>query len=82
MLRTALAGLVGVLAGVGLTVLLLWLTHLVLDATTAPQVFRIEHGVVYTTVVLGAGFGGLCGTLVGLAGVVVRGLRDRTGAGR
>jgi hypothetical protein len=33
--------------------------------------------VIYQTVVLGAGFGAVCGALVGLAGVVARGLRER-----
>ena len=44
---------------------------------TAPRVFEVEHGVVYLTLVLGAGFGAICGALTGLAGAVLRAWRER-----
>ncbi len=78
MLRTTLAAIAGMLAGLAATVGVLRGAAAVLAWATAPQVFTIEHGVIYTTLVLGAGFGAVCGTLIGLGGAVVRARRDRS----
>jgi hypothetical protein len=80
MIRTALLALVGMLLGIGLALGLLWLTREVLRWQTAPKVFTIEHGVIYLSLVLGAGFGALCGALAGLASVLLA--RDRSGSER
>jgi hypothetical protein len=56
----------GWLIGVGLTAALLWLTHLVLVRITAPREFEVEHWVIYLGLVLGSGFGALCGALIHL----------------
>jgi hypothetical protein len=81
MLRTLLASLAGMLAGIGLTAGLLRLTWTVVGWIKDPRIFEIEPSVIYQTMVLGAGFGGVCGALVGLAGVVARSLRDRSPSG-
>jgi hypothetical protein len=84
MLRTALSAATGVLVGVGLAVLTLCVTSGVLARMTAPKTFEVEHWVVYLSVVLGAGFGGLCGALAGVVGAVGRewrrGAGERTGS--
>jgi hypothetical protein len=78
MIRTTLGALGGMIAGVGVTALLLTLTRIILAWKTAPQVFEIEHGVVYLAVILGGGFGGLSGALAGLAGILLRTARQRS----
>ena len=77
MLHTTLAALAGTLAGLGGTVVVLSITHAVLNWMNAPIAFKIEHSVVYTTLVHGAGFGAVCRALVGLTGAIIRALRDR-----
>jgi hypothetical protein len=77
MFRTILLTLAGLLLGIGLVVVILLATNRVIRWITAPKIFEIEYGVLYLTVVLGAGFGAVCGALVGLAGVISRILRDR-----
>jgi hypothetical protein len=65
----------GWLTGVGLTAGLLWLTHLVLVRLTAPRIFEVEHSTIYLALVLGSGFGAVCGALAGLAGTLSRNRR-------
>jgi hypothetical protein len=77
MLRTTVCAFAGLLVGIAMTALVLRGTNVVVGWMTAPQVFRIEYTVIYQTVVLGAGFGAVCGALVGLAGVVARAGRER-----
>jgi hypothetical protein len=77
MLRTTLLTLAGALAGIAVVVVVLRLTNVVLHWMTAPKVFEIEHGTIYLTVVLGAGFGAVCGALIGTVGAIVRTLRER-----
>lgn len=72
MLRTALGSVVGMLLGVGCTALILFATNQVVAWMTAPVRFEIEYGVIYLTVILGAGFGSVCGAMVGLASAVLR----------
>jgi hypothetical protein len=81
MLRTLVSTLAGMLVGVGLTAGLLRLTWSVVGGIKSPRVFEVEPSVIYQTVVLGAGFGSVCGALVGLAGVIARVLRDRPPSG-
>jgi hypothetical protein len=77
MLRTTMMTLAGMLAGVALVGVILRLTNVVHHWMTSPKVFEIEHGTLYLTVVLGAGFGGVCGALIGATGAIVRALRER-----
>jgi hypothetical protein len=77
MIRTAVAALVGTLAGLVVAALVLRLAWSFLAWRTAPRVFEVEHGVIYLTLVLGAGFGAVCGALAGLAGALLRGWRER-----
>lgn len=72
MIRTGLLALMGCVAGVGLTAGLLAATAEYLRQQTAPRVFQMDHGVVYLSVVLGAGFGAVTGAMIGLAGCVTR----------
>ena len=81
MFRTTLLIIAGALAGIAFVVVLLRLTNVVLHWMTAPKVFEIEHGTIYLTVVLGAGFGAVCGALIGTVGTIVRALRERTPSG-
>jgi hypothetical protein len=74
-----LAALAGAVAGALAAALLLAVTSAVLAWKTSPLGLEVEHGVVYLAEVLGAGFGGLCGAVAGLAGVLARQPRDRTG---
>lgn len=67
MLRATLTAVAGAISGAALAALLLWLTSLALAWRTAPETFRIEHGVIYVSVVLGAGFGAVAGALIGAA---------------
>jgi hypothetical protein len=55
--------LIGALLGVLATALLLLVTRRVLMWMTEPRVFEVEHSVIYVSVILGAGFGGVCGAL-------------------
>jgi hypothetical protein len=71
-LRVGLLSLAGLALGAGLSLVLLWLTREALRGQTAPKVFEVEHYVVYLTVILGAGFGAVCGALAGLASVLAR----------
>ena len=81
MFRTLVSALAGMLVGVGLTAGLLRLNWSVVGWIKSPRVFEVEPSVIHQAVVLGAGFGGVCGALVGLAGVIARGLRDRPPSG-
>lgn len=67
MWRCLLGALIGLLSGVGLAVGLLWISFQVLKWQTAPLVFQMEHGVIYQSLILGAGFGALCGTVIATA---------------
>jgi hypothetical protein len=80
MLRTLLTTIAGLLVGVAIAAALVPLTWTVLAWTTEP-LFRIEGPVIYQVVVLGAGFGSLCGAIIGLAGVIARLPHDRLSAG-
>jgi hypothetical protein len=77
MLRTTFLALAGTLAGIVVVVLVLCLTNVVLRFMTPPKLFEMEHRTIYLTVVLGAGFGAVCGGLIGAAGAFVRALRER-----
>ncbi len=77
MLRTTLMTLAGMLAGIALVVVILRLTNVVHHWMTSPKVFEIEHGTLYLSVVLGAGFGAVCGALIGAVGAIVRTWRER-----
>jgi hypothetical protein len=54
----------GTLAGLGVTVLILLAARWVLRALEPDKTFMMEHHVVYTTLVLGAGFGAVCGAIL------------------
>jgi hypothetical protein len=77
MLRAAFGAVVGLLAGVLCVAGLLPLAWWAVNALLAPPALRMEHGVIYLSLVLGAGLGAVCGALAGVAGVVRRALRDR-----
>jgi hypothetical protein len=77
MVRTTLLTLAGALTGIVFVVVILSLTNVVLRWMASPRIFEIEHGTVYLTIMLGAGFGAVCGALIGAAGAVVRALRER-----
>ncbi len=77
MFRTTLLTIAGALAGIAIVVAILFVTNLVIRWITAPRVFEIEYGVLYLTVILGAGFGAVCGALIGVAGVIERIPRER-----
>jgi hypothetical protein len=77
MIRTAVGALVGTLAGLAVAALILRTAWSFLAWRTAPRLFEVEHGVIYLALVLGAGFGALCGALAGLAGAVLRAWRER-----
>ncbi len=72
MWRALLGAVLGMLAGAGLTALILRLTYAVIARMTAPKVYEIEYTVIYQTVVLGAVLGAVCGTLVGMTAALVR----------
>jgi hypothetical protein len=59
--------LVGLGVGAAAAALLLWLTGLGLRWLYAPKIYEVEHSVYYLSIILGAGFGSLCGALAGLA---------------
>jgi hypothetical protein len=80
MLRTTLLTLAGTLTGIALVVVISWSTNVVLRWMTAPRTFEIEHGTLYLTIVLGAGFGAVCGALIGAVGAVVRALSEHQGS--
>jgi hypothetical protein len=50
---------------VGCVALLLPAAAWAVNALLAPPTLRIEHGVVYLSLVLGGGFGAVCGALAG-----------------
>jgi hypothetical protein len=66
--RSTLTALAGTFLGAALAALLVWLTSLVLAWRTASETFKIDHWVIYLCVVLGAGFGGVAGAVVGVSG--------------
>jgi hypothetical protein len=72
MWRAVLGAGVGMLVGIGLTVLILRISWGIIARMTAPKVFEIEYSAIYLMVVLGAGFGALCGTLAGTTAALVR----------
>jgi hypothetical protein len=72
MFRTLLSAAIGFIVGVAATTGLLWTTSLVLRWQTAPKVYAIDHGVIYQTIVIGAGFGAVVGALSGLAAALAR----------
>jgi hypothetical protein len=73
MWRTALGSVVGMLLGIASTALTLYVANQVVTAhVTAPDVLRMEPSVIYQTVVLGAGFGSVCGGLAGFASAILR----------
>jgi len=71
MWRTAAGSVVGMLLGVGCSVLILYVAY---DrvARLKEQVFELEPNVIYLTVTLGAGFGAVCGALAGFASALLR----------
>jgi hypothetical protein len=80
MWRPLLGGVAGLLAGAGLTALILRLTWSIVARIKEPVVFEIEPTVIYQSVVLGAGFGAVCGTLCGMTAAMLREWRrGRTG---
>jgi hypothetical protein len=74
--KTLVGALIGLLGGAVLTPLLLRVSVAVVRSVLEPPM-RIEHGVIYLSVVLGASAGAVTGALVGLAGAVVAALRER-----
>jgi len=72
MWRPLLGAVLGLLIGVGLTAILLRGTYLAVARMTQPQLYEIDKWVYYVTMVVGAGFGSLCGTLIGLTGAILR----------
>jgi hypothetical protein len=69
--------LVGLLAGAGLTALVLRVTFAVVARIKDPLLFEVEPWVIYLCVVLGTGFGALCGTLTGLSAAILNEWRRR-----
>ncbi len=57
--------LIGGLAGVAFAAALLYATRLVLLWATHPTIHSMDHWVIYLSMVLGAGFGALCGAYTG-----------------
>ncbi len=76
MLRTLVSSFVGMLLGALLAAVLLRGTVAVVRWTVEP-LMAVEHWVIYVGILLGAGFGAVSGAVVGLAGVVVRTIRER-----
>ena len=72
MWRPLLGAVVGLLAGAGLTGLALRVTWSVIARIKDPLLYEIDPWVIHLTVVLGAGFGALCGTLAGMTSAVLR----------
>lgn len=66
LIRLLLAVALGISLGVAVTAGLLSATHTALNALTAPKIFAIDHSVIYLSIVLGAGFGAVIGTLASL----------------
>jgi hypothetical protein len=79
MWRTTLGALIGMLVGIGLTVLILRVAFAVIARITAPDVYEIEYSVIYQTLTLGAGFGAVCGALAGFASAILREWRKSRG---
>jgi hypothetical protein len=57
--------LLGALVGVACTAALLYGTRLALAWATYPDFYKVDHWVIYLTVVLGAGFGSLSAAFLG-----------------
>jgi hypothetical protein len=72
MWRPLLGGVAGLLAGAGLTALVLRLAYSVVARLKEPLVFEVDPWVIYLTLVLGTGFGALCGTLIGMTAAILR----------
>jgi hypothetical protein len=72
MWRPLLGAVVGFVAGVGLTALLLRGTWAAVARLKEPLLFEMNPDVIYLTVVLGAGFGALCGALTGVTAALLR----------
>ena len=72
MWRPLLGAVAGLLAGAGLTALILRLCCAVIARIKEPLLFEIEPTVIYQTMVLGTGFGALCGTLTGMTAALLR----------
>jgi hypothetical protein len=75
MLRTLVGALVGLVSGGVLAALLLRLAVAVVRWLLEPPL-RVEHWVIYLSLILGAGFGALSGALAGLAGAITAALRE------
>src|SRR5436190_107984 len=56
--------LIGVGGGLAVTVAILVAARWVLYVLDRDKVYALEHGVVYTTLVLGAGFGAVCAAIL------------------
>ncbi|MGL4554054.1 MAG: hypothetical protein ACRC33_23070 [Gemmataceae bacterium] len=54
----------GAAAGLTMTVLILVAARWALRALEPDKALAVEHHVVYTTLVLGAGFGAVCGAIL------------------
>jgi hypothetical protein len=76
MFRTLAGAVLGFLFGAALAAGLLFATVGIVRRLLTPEM-AVEHGVIYLSVVLGAGFGAVTGALVGLAGTVRAALRSR-----
>jgi hypothetical protein len=74
-MRTMVGSLVGLLAGSLLAGALLRLTVWIVRITIEPPL-AVNHGVIYLGVILGGGFGAVCGGLAGLASTLSRLLRQ------
>jgi hypothetical protein len=72
MWRPLFGAVVGLLAGAGLTALVLRVTWASVVRIKDPLIFEVEPTVIYQTVVLGSGFGALCGTLTGMTAALLR----------
>lgn len=72
MWRTTLGALIGMLLGVGAAVLILRVASAAVAQITAPDLYRMEYSVIYHSLVLGAGFGAVCGSLAGFASAILR----------
>jgi hypothetical protein len=72
MARVIVGALVGMLAGSVAVALLLPVAAWAVEHLLAPPAQRVEHAVIYQCLVLGAGFGSVCGSLAGLARVALR----------
>ncbi len=67
MMKVALGSFLGMLAGILAVALLLPAASWAVPLLMAPPVLRMEHTVIYQALVLGGGFGAVCGAVAGLA---------------